>query len=119
MISTSIANDPVAVFLYAVKSPESKRQYPRRFKMFLDFLGFGGTLGEQAKDFSLLTINTDNIILQKKVEELTEKSKDKEYIIRGRLAEKDRQIKELKNKQEEMEKKFQMIFSKIDGTKLG
>ena len=43
----SITNDPMAVFLYAVKSPESKRQYPRRFKMFLDFLGFGGALDDQ------------------------------------------------------------------------
>jgi hypothetical protein len=42
MLSTSIAKDPMAVFLYAVKSPESKRQYPRRFKMFLDFLDLGG-----------------------------------------------------------------------------
>ena len=47
----SITNDPMAVFLYAVKSPESKRQYPRRFKMFLDFLGFGGALDDQAKEF--------------------------------------------------------------------
>jgi hypothetical protein len=41
----------MALFLYAVKSPESKRQYPRRFKMFLDFLGFGGPLKEQAEEF--------------------------------------------------------------------
>ena len=51
MLSTPITEDPMAVFLYAVKSPESKRQYPRRFKMFLDFLGFGGVLEEQAKEF--------------------------------------------------------------------
>jgi hypothetical protein len=51
MLSTSIAKDPMAVFLYAVKSPESKRQYPRRFKMFLDFLGLRGILDEQAKEF--------------------------------------------------------------------
>jgi integrase len=51
MLSTPIAKDPMAVFLYAVKSPESKRQYPRRFKMFLDFLGFDGSLKEQAKEF--------------------------------------------------------------------
>jgi hypothetical protein len=51
MLSTSIAEDPMAVFLYAVKSPESKRQYPRRLKMFLDFLGFGGVLKEQVKEF--------------------------------------------------------------------
>ena len=37
----------MAVFLYAVESPESKRQYPRRFKMFLDSLG----LKDQVKDF--------------------------------------------------------------------
>ena len=47
----SITNDPIAVFLYAVKSPESKRQYPRRFKMFLDFLGFSGALDDQAREF--------------------------------------------------------------------
>ena len=47
----SITNDPMAVFLYAVKSQESKRQYPRRFKMFLDFLGFGGALDDQAREF--------------------------------------------------------------------
>jgi hypothetical protein len=51
MLSTSIAKDPMAVFLYAVKSPESKRQYPRRFKMFLDFLGIDGSLKEQAEEF--------------------------------------------------------------------
>jgi hypothetical protein len=51
MLSTSIARDPMAVFLYAVKSPESKRQYPRRFEMFLDFLGLGGSLKEQAEEF--------------------------------------------------------------------
>jgi hypothetical protein len=50
MLSTPIATDPMAVFLYAVKSPESKRQYPRRFKMFLDFLGFDGSLKEQAEE---------------------------------------------------------------------
>ena len=41
----------MAVFLYAVKSPESKRQYPRRFKMFLDFLNLSGDLQNQAKEF--------------------------------------------------------------------
>ena len=38
MISTSIAKDRMGVFLYAIKSPESKRQYPRRFKMFVETL---------------------------------------------------------------------------------
>jgi hypothetical protein len=39
------------VFLYALKAPESKRQYPRRFKMFLDYLNLKGTIQEQAKQF--------------------------------------------------------------------
>jgi hypothetical protein len=37
--------------MYALKAKESKRQYPRRFKMFLDFLGLEGTINEQAKQF--------------------------------------------------------------------
>ena len=41
----------MAVFLYGVKSPESKRQYPRRFKMFLDFLHLPGDVQDQAKKF--------------------------------------------------------------------
>ena len=60
----------------------------------------------------MLTVNADNLILQKQVEELTEKSKDNEDIIKGRLEEKDKQIEDLIKKQEDMEKKFQMIFYK-------
>jgi hypothetical protein len=40
--------DPMAIFLYALKAPESKRQYPRRFKMFLNYLNLKGTIQEQA-----------------------------------------------------------------------
>jgi hypothetical protein len=43
-ISHHITDDPIAVFSYAVKSPESKKQYPRRLKMFLDFLNLSGDL---------------------------------------------------------------------------
>jgi hypothetical protein len=43
--------DPMTKFMYALKAKESKRQYPRRFKMFLDFLGLEGTINEQAKQF--------------------------------------------------------------------
>ena len=48
-----MAKDPMAVFVYALKAPESKRQYPRRFKMFLDYLQIPGNLDEQAKEFVL------------------------------------------------------------------
>lgn len=39
--------------------------------------------------------------------------------VSAELQDKDKQISELIRKQEEMEKKFQIIFSKIDGKKLG
>lgn len=41
------------VFTYALKAPESKRQYPRRFKPFLDFLKLEGSLNQQSKQFWL------------------------------------------------------------------
>ena len=43
--------DPLAMFLYALKAPETKRQYPRRFKVFLDFLNLEGAFEEQTKQF--------------------------------------------------------------------
>ena len=47
--------DPMTKFMYALKAKESKRQYPRRFKMFLDYLKMEGTMNEQAKQFLLNT----------------------------------------------------------------
>lgn len=41
----------MTVFKYALKAPESKRQYPKRFKVFLDFLKIPGDLVTQAKEF--------------------------------------------------------------------
>ena len=43
----------MTTFTYALKAPESKRQYPRRFKIFLDYLGLKGSLVEQAEQFYL------------------------------------------------------------------
>lgn len=43
--------DPMASFVYALKAAETQRQYPRRFRAFLDFLGYKGTLQDQAKLF--------------------------------------------------------------------
>jgi hypothetical protein len=37
--------------MYALKAPESRRQYPRRFKIFLDYLTLEGSLEDQAKQF--------------------------------------------------------------------
>lgn len=41
----------MTIFLYAVKAPESMRQYPRRFKMFLDYPNLKGTIIEQDDQF--------------------------------------------------------------------
>src|SRR5919112_2557487 len=43
--------NPMTIFTYGVKAPESKRQYPRRLKIFLDYLRLEGNLGEQAEQF--------------------------------------------------------------------
>ena len=50
-MSLAEQQDPMSIFLYALKAPESRRQYPRRFKMFLDFLKLLGTIEEQAIEF--------------------------------------------------------------------
>ncbi|MEP6576765.1 MAG: hypothetical protein ABJB85_10085 [Nitrososphaerota archaeon] len=35
--------DPMEAFSYGLKAPESRRQYPRRFKPLLDFIKLEGT----------------------------------------------------------------------------
>ena len=43
--------DPLAVFMYALRAPESRRQYPRRFKVFLDYLRLEGSIKDQGRQF--------------------------------------------------------------------
>jgi hypothetical protein len=43
--------NPMTIFMYALKAPESRRQYPQRFKMFLDYLKLEGALEKQARHF--------------------------------------------------------------------
>ena len=47
-------------------------------------------LEDYLKAAPLLTINTDNLILQKKVEELTEKTRDNEYILKAKLVDREK-----------------------------
>ena len=47
----SFADDPMAVFSYALKSKYSKKKYPQPFKTFLIFLGYNGLLKDDAVDF--------------------------------------------------------------------
>ena len=44
--------DPMSVFRYALRARESQRQYPGRFKVFLDYLGLSGTIEDQAREFA-------------------------------------------------------------------
>lgn len=44
--------DSLAVFMYALRAPETKRQWPGRLKIFLDYVYPGtGTIQEKANDF--------------------------------------------------------------------
>ncbi len=60
-------------------------------------------LHDYLKAVDLLTINYDNnkSTLQKQVSELTEKSREENYIIKGKLAEKEKEIEALARKAEE------------------
>jgi hypothetical protein len=42
---------PLYPFMYALKSSEARRQYPKRLKMLFDYLKLSGALEQQAIDF--------------------------------------------------------------------
>ena len=50
-MTTKEEADPMDVFRYRLRAPDTKRQYPRRFHYFLNFLKLPATLDEQAKQF--------------------------------------------------------------------
>ncbi len=66
-------------------------------------------LDDYLKAADLLTIN-EEFRLQKKVKELTDKGKDSEYIIKGRLEEKDKQIEFLMKKQQTTDEFIQTLI---------
>ena len=41
-------NDPLEQFTFALRAPETKRQYPRRLKVFMDFVRLEGDVRQQA-----------------------------------------------------------------------
>jgi hypothetical protein len=65
------------------------------------------------KAVEILTIGNDNnaAALQKEVAELQQKSKDNEYIIRGRLQEKDEEMKSMKQQLDSMQSQIQSLMS--------
>jgi hypothetical protein len=71
-------------------------------------------LEDYLKAVDLLTVNEENI-LTKKINELQEKNIEKDYVIKGKLQEKDEQINQLISKQEKFEI---LIQSLIDGGQL-
>jgi hypothetical protein len=54
-------------------------------------------LEDYLKAVDLLTINSEKITLQKQVSELTEKSKEENYVIKGKLSEKENEIQQLRD----------------------
>ncbi|CAN5587187.1 tyrosine-type recombinase/integrase [soil metagenome] len=42
-------DDPLQQFTYALRAPETKRQYPRRLKVFMDFVKLEGDIRQQAR----------------------------------------------------------------------
>lgn len=67
------------------------------------------------KAINVLAINNNQKVLEKQITELKEKSNDNEYIIKGKLQEKDEQINQLIKKQEKFE---QLIHSLIESGQL-
>ena len=44
--------DPLSAFTYALKAPETSRQYPRRLKVFFDFMQSDNPLGRAGQTIS-------------------------------------------------------------------
>ena len=53
-------------------------------------------LEDYVKAVDMLSIDNDKLILQKRVVELTERNKEENYIIKGKLSEKDEEIRSMK-----------------------
>ena len=70
-------------------------------------------LEDYLKATNLLTISNDNVILQEEVAELQQKSKENEYIIRGKLQEKDEEMKTMKGQFNTMQIQLQTLISTL------
>jgi hypothetical protein len=69
------------------------------------------------KATDLLTISNDKVILKKEVAELQQKSKNNEYIIRGKLQEKDEEMKTMKEQFNTMQSQLQTLISALGSIK--
>ncbi len=68
--------DPLLAFTYALKAPESRRQYPRRFGLFFDYLGLKGSIPQQAEQFYLMA-RQDNQWCEQNLMEFIEFEKER------------------------------------------
>jgi hypothetical protein len=74
----------------------------------------------------LLTINSESFVLNKQIQKLEEENKKRKYLIKGKLQEREDQLKKLEDKyekdmklmKEDMENKFKELFNKIDIQKI-
>ena len=71
-------DSPLALFLSILRSPESKRQYPRRLQVFFNFLGVEGDIEKQSKVFvcRFRKDNQDDRFLQKKLLSFSRRQKE-------------------------------------------
>ena len=70
-ISTKVEEinvNPVLNFFFALKAPESKRQYPKRFEKFLDYLKLEGTFEDKALSLYKKSIENHQWLTNKLVE---------------------------------------------------
>ncbi len=64
-IQMQFENSPLSLFLYALKSSESKRQYPARLKKFFDFIPIETTYDIKDKDDPKNALNEQSIVFLK------------------------------------------------------
>ena len=57
-MSVTIEENPLSEFMYALRAPDTKRQYPRRLKVVFDYIGLEGSLEEQAREFLTMAKST-------------------------------------------------------------
>jgi integrase len=69
MAVTEQTANPLSQFLYALKAPETKRQWPNRLKIVFDFLGLHGALHEQAREFITLYKEGSVTLVQNRIME--------------------------------------------------
>jgi hypothetical protein len=53
-------DDPLQQFVYALRAPETKRQYPRRLKVFMDFVKIDGDMNQQTRSLKEKIHNDNN-----------------------------------------------------------